>query len=110
MTQTLGQYFFGLRESIVPFSPLARETVEAMTDETLLPENWCVRHWGMPGKARKVAWNARGEWNAYFLRQQHERRGLSMDKVAERAGVDTVTVWKIENDKGVKTATVRPVL
>lgn len=109
MNQTLGQYLASLREAAVPFPLLSREQVEAMVDTEILCE-LVRRRWGTPRKARKVARHNRDEWNTYFLKQQQERRGLSMDKVAERADVDTVTVFKIEKDRGVTAGMLRQVM
>lgn len=109
MRWTLGQYFAELRNFAVPYPPIARETIEVLTDDALLAE-LVRRRWGTPRKARKIVRGTREEWNVYFLRQQQERRGLSMDKVAERAGVDTVTMFEIECDKGVRASTVRQVM
>ncbi len=109
MNQTLGQYFAELRRAVVPFPRVTREMVEA-TGDTELSCELVHRRWRTSRKARKVARNTRDEWSAYFLRKQQARCGLSMDKVAERAGCDTVTVSKIERDRSVKAATVCQVM
>lgn len=107
-TPTLGQYFRRLRQERKPWADLDRATLERMTREELRAEAG-KRRWGAPGGGYRGT-AAEAAWVRHFLKRQTEQRPVTLQWVADRAGLDKGAIWKIEHDRPVLGETLRGAL